>query len=100
MIKFGFINNLNSITIGEEQDSLLVTVNGGESFKGANIVFPLDIKDTLFYVYEEPKIENGRLKMKLFAPENIGSKIGRYYEFASIDNGLNWLEIENKYYKL
>lgn len=93
MIKFGFINNLKPIIIGQKQDSLLVTVNGGESFENVNIVFPLDIKDTLFYVYEEPIIENERLEMQLFAPEKTGSKVGIYYKFESTDNGLNWMGI-------
>ena len=53
------------------------------------------MKDTLFYVYENPKLENGRLEMRLFAPERTGSNVGKYYKFASIDNGLNWLIIED-----
>lgn len=94
MIKFGFIDNLSPIIRGEKQDGLLVTVNGGESFESVNIIFPLDIKDTLFYVDEKPKLVNGRLEMKLFAPERTGSKVGIHYKFASIDNGLNWMIIE------
>ena len=69
MRKFGFIDNLSPIIRGEENDSLLVSINGGENFESVNIVFPLDMKDTLFYVYENPKLENGRLEMRLFAPE-------------------------------
>lgn len=91
MKEFGFIDDLSPIVLGKEQGSLLVTVNGGESFKSTNIIFPLDVKDNLFYVSEEPKIENNKLKMKLFAPESIDSKIGNYYEFESIDNGQNWM---------
>lgn len=94
MRKFGFIDNLSPIIRGEEHDSLLVTVNGGESFESVNIVFPLDMKDTLFYVDKIPKLENERLEMKLFAPERTGSNVGKYYKFASIDNGLNWMIIE------
>jgi len=95
MRKFGFIDNLSPIIRGEENDSLLVSINGGENFESVNIVFPLDMKDTLFYVYENPKLENGRLEMRLFAPERTGSNVGKYYKFASVDNGLNWLIIED-----
>lgn len=90
MRRFGLINNKSLITRGSENEGLLVTVNGGEDFKVANFVFPLDIKDTTFFVEDLPYLENGKLHIKLFAPEQIGVSYGNYYKFASVDNGLNW----------
>ena len=93
--KVGFINNKSLILLGNEHDGLLVTVNGGESFKSANFIFPLDVKDNAFLVNEMPYLEDKVLKTQLFAPESIGSTQGKYYEFVSIDNGMNWVYNEN-----
>ena len=76
--------------LGNENDTLLVTVNGGGSFRSANFIFPLDIKDNAFYIKEIPYLQDGKLRVKLFAPTNIGSTEGNYYEFESVDNGINW----------
>lgn len=92
--KVGLINNLSLMTRESDNDGLLVTVDGGQNFKNANFVFPLDIKDTAFYVVDVPYLEDGRLKVKLFAPTNIGSVDGTYYEFVSVDNGINWMYSE------
>ncbi len=86
----GFINNLSMFILGNDNNSLLVTVNGGKSFKNANFIFPLDIEDTVFYINDLPYLEDGKLKVELFAPESIESTDGNYYKFTSIDNGLNW----------
>lgn len=86
----GFINNSSLFILGEENNSLLVTVDGGESFKSVNFIFPSDIKDTNFYISDLPYLENEKLKVKLFSPDTTGSEEGNYYEFLSVDNGLNW----------
>ena len=86
----GFINNHNLFMLGNENDTLLVTVNGGGSFRSANFIFPLDIKDNAFYIKEIPYLQDGKLRVQLFAPTNIGSTEGNYYEFESVDNGINW----------
>lgn len=86
----GFINNLSLFVLGEDNDSLLVTVDGGESYKNANFIFPLDIEDTIFYVDGVPYIENDRLKVKMYSPAYTSSDKVNYYTFASVDNGLNW----------
>lgn len=86
----GFINNLSMFILGNDNNSLLVTVNGGKNFKNANFIFPLDIEDTVFYIKDLPYLEDGKLKVELFAPESIESIDGNYYKFTSIDNGLNW----------
>lgn len=84
----GFINNLSLFILGNENDTLLVTVDGGESFRSSNFVFPLDIENSVFYIDDLPYLENGKLKVKLFASE---SEEEIYYEFDSVDNGLNWV---------
>lgn len=89
--KVGFINNMNLFILGEENNSLLVTVDGGKSFKSANFIFPLDIKDTSFYISDLPYLENEKMKVILFSPATIRSEEGNYYEFSSVDNGLNWV---------
>lgn len=86
----GFINNLSLFALGEDNDSLLVTVDGGESYKNANFIFPLDMEDTIFYVDGVPYIENDRLKVKMYSPAYTSSDKVNYYTFVSIDNGLNW----------
>lgn len=86
----GFINNLSLYIIGEENNSLLVTVNGGESFKSANFIFPSDIKDTVFYISDLPYLESDKLRVELFSPANKASDEVNYYKFESVDNGLNW----------
>ena len=86
--KVGFINNLSLLILGEENNSLLVTVDGGKNYKSSNFVFPLDIKDSVFYINDLPYLENGKLKVKLFVS---GSDENTYYEFTSVDNGLNWV---------
>lgn len=88
--KVGFINNKSLLIVGQENNSLLVTVDGGESFKKSNFIYPLDIKETTFYIKDLPYLENNKLKVKLFSTSTIGSE-GNYYEFLSVDNGLNWL---------
>ena len=87
----GFINNLSLYIIGEENNSLLVTVDGGESFKSANFTFPSDIKDTVFYISDLPYLENDKLRVELFSPANKASDEITYYKFKSVDNGLNWV---------
>jgi len=84
----GFINNLSLIILGNENNGLLVTVDGGESFRSSNFVFPIDIENTVFYIEDVPYLENDKLKVKLFAYE---SDEEIYYEFTSVDNGLNWI---------
>lgn len=93
--KVGFINNNSLFILGQENDSLLVTVDGGESFKASNFVFPEDIKDTSFYIQDLPILSNKKLQIELFAPREIGSKDGNYYKFISVDNGQNWTITEN-----
>ncbi len=83
----GFINNLSSFIIGEENDSLLVTVDGGENYESANFKFPTDIQNTTFYIDDLPYLEGNELKVNLVSASD-GSDT--YYEFTSIDNGLNW----------
>lgn len=56
-----------------------------------DIVDDKDIKDTMFYIKGLPDLKDNKLKLELFAPESTGSKIGNYYKFESIDNGLNWI---------
>lgn len=94
MKMFGFINNKSLMILGNVNDGLQVTVDGGEEFRSANFIFPLDIKDTAFYVEGLPYLEDDKLKLKLFAPSKIGATYGEYYEFASVDNGLNWMYCE------
>lgn len=91
----GFINNNSLFILGQENDSLLVTVDGGESFKASNFVFSEDIKDTSFYIQDLPILSNKKLQIELFAPRKIGSKDGNYYKFISVDNGQNWTIAEN-----
>ena len=88
--KVGFINNKGLFILGEKNDAFLVTVDGGQSFESANFVFPLDIKDNAFYINDISVLEDGKLGVTLFAPESIGSTVGNYYDFASVDNGMNW----------
>ncbi len=92
----GFINNLSLFVLGEDNDSLLVTVDGGESYKNANFIFPLDIEDTTFYVDGVPYKENNKLKVKMYSPAYRSDDKVNYYEFVSVDNGLNW-EMCNEY---
>ena len=86
----GFINNNSMFILGQENNSLLVTVDGGESFKAANFVFPEDIKDNAFYIQDLPILSNEKLTIVLFAPKEVGSTDGNYYKFVSVDNGQNW----------
>lgn len=83
----GFINNLSLIVLGNENNGLLVSVDGGQSFKSSNFIFPIDIENTVFYIEDLPYLENDKLKVKLYASE---SDEEIYYEFTSVDNGLNW----------
>lgn len=89
--KVGFINNQSLLIVGQENNSLLVTVDGGESFKKSNFIYPLDIKETTFYIKDLPYLENNKLKIKLFPSDKIKNSQCTYYEFISIDNGLNWM---------
>lgn len=84
----GFINNLSLIILGNENDGLLVTVDGGKSFKNSNFIFPLDVQYSAFYINDLPYLEDDKLKVKLFVS---GSTEDTYYEFTSVDNGLNWV---------
>lgn len=89
--KVGFINNQSLLIVGQENNSLLVTVDGGESFKKSNFIYPLDIKETTFYIKDLPYLENNKLKIKLFPSDKIENSQSTCYEFISIDNGLNWM---------
>ncbi len=93
--RVGFINNNNLFILGQENNSLLVTVDGGESFKEANFVFSEDIKDNAFYIQDLPILSNEKLTIELFAPKEVGSTDGNYYKFVSVDNGHNWTITEN-----
>ena len=73
--KVGFINNNSMFILGQEINSLLVTVDGGESFKSANFVFPEDIKDNAFYIKDFPILSNKKLTIILFAPREIVSPV-------------------------
>ena len=94
--KVGFINNNSMFVLGQENNSLLVTVDGGESFKSANFVFSENIKDNVFYIQDLPILSNEKLMIVLFAPKEVGSTDGNYYKFVSVDNGQIWTITEDK----
>lgn len=81
----GFINDLGLVGTNGENKGLLVTIDGGKTFKNATIEAS-DLEDNL-YIEDVPYMENNALKIKAYITENSEKK---YYYFYSEDNGLNW----------
>lgn len=81
----GFINDPGLAGTNGDNRGLLVTTDGGKTFKNA-IIEASDLEDVL-YIEDVPYMENNILKFKAYVMENSEKK---YHYFYSEDNGLNW----------
>lgn len=92
----GFINDPGQAGTNGDNRSLLVTLNGGQTFSKSNFIKPNNLKDKDLFIDDVPYIENNILKVKVYTVNyNPNSYLERtYYDFYSEDNGLNWSCIE------
>ena len=86
----GFINDPGLAGTNGENRNLLVTTDGGKTFKKANIIHPDNIIEESLLVDSVPYIEKGILKLDVYTINYNKNPIKTYYKFYSQDNGLNW----------
>ncbi len=86
----GFINDPGLAGTDGENRGLLVTTNGGKTFKDANIIHSNNIEERNLFIYRVPYEENGKLKVKIYTINHSKEPEKTYYEFISNDNGENW----------
>ena len=70
--------------------SIEKTIDGGKTFKKANIIHPDNIIEESLLVDSVPYIEKGILKLDVYTINYNKNPIKTYYKFYSQDNGLNW----------
>lgn len=85
----GYIND-PTIPEFEEKYKLYVTMDGGKTFKIANIIHPSSIKERHLLVDGVPYIENEKLILKVYTLNRTREQQRTYYEFYSDDKGLTW----------
>lgn len=86
----GFINDPGLAGTNGENKGLLVTQDGGKTFEETTIVHPEDIEEETLFVSGVPYEEDGELKLKVYTINYNKNPQKTYYEFYSVDNGLNW----------
>lgn len=84
----GFINDPGLVGTDGDNRGLLVTINGGKSFKEASINTNEASKN--LYIDDVPFIENGMLKLKAHTIKNSKKE---YYYFYSEDKGITWKQL-------
>ena len=86
----GFINDPGLAGTNGENRGLLVTTDGGKTFKNANITHPNSIEEKNLFVKGIPYIEDGILKVEIYTINHSKYPEKTYYEFSSNDNGVTW----------
>lgn len=86
----GFINDPGLAGTDGENRGLLITTDGGKSFKDANIIHPMSIEEKNLLVKGVPYIKDGELKVQIYTINHSKYPEKTYYEFTSEDNGITW----------
>ena len=87
--EIGFINDPGIPGNGENY-GFYITTDSGKTFKKANLIHPDEIEEKNLLVDGVPYYENDVLKLKVYTLNRMKSPMYTYYEFYSVDNGLNW----------
>lgn len=87
----GFINDINDPNAINKENTLVVTNDGGKTFKEVELA---DIENNQkVYCDEVPYLEDNELKLKVYTLDSSGMRYN--YVFTSNDNGQTWKYIEN-----
>jgi len=86
----GFINDSGLAGTSGENKGFLVTIDGGKTFKEANVIHPLSIEEKNLLVKGVPYIKDGRLNVQIYTINHSKYPERTYYEFTSYDNGVTW----------
>ena len=86
----GFINDPGLAGTDGENRGLLITTDGGKSFKDANIIHPSSIEEKNLFIKGVPYIKDGKLKVQIYTINHNKYPEKTYYEFTSNDNGITW----------
>lgn len=86
----GFINDPGLAGTNGENGGLMLTTNGGKTFKSVNIIHPRNIEERNLFVKGVPYEEDGKLKVKIYTINHNKDPKKTYYEFISKDKGRSW----------
>lgn len=86
----GFINDPGLAGTYGDYRGLLVTIDGGKSFKEAAIVHPSNIDEENLFVKGVPYIKDEKLRVQIYTINYSKEPSETYYEFTSEDNGITW----------
>lgn len=84
----GFIYDSGISGTNYENNSLLVTLNGGKSFEKATFIKPDNLSNTNLTINKLPFYSNNTLYLEMISTDSYGQD--SYYTFFSEDSGLTW----------
>lgn len=84
----GFIYDSGIAGTNYENNSLLVTLNGGKSFEKSTFIKPDNLSNINLTISKLPFYSNNTLYLEMISTDSYGQDL--YYTFFSEDSGLTW----------